>query len=248
MGSFLFLCFNVFSFKAFLVLSDYDYFLYYMVIISLILKMGGVPFHLWVYFISTKISMSSVFLLLVMQKLPLIFLGYTFMGLDLLFLLIFSMVYGSFLLFYSNDFFYIIVRSSIMGMFYVYLIFIFGLSIFFLFYFIYRLTFFYLVNSIIEGLFFFRSSSYFFSISFFLLSGLPPFSIFFFKLGIITFISVTFSLFFILLFSFFILFSLVGYLRFFYNYFYNYKFFYYFRFSNFRYYLLVVSFFPLFLF
>ena len=108
-GSILFLMGLVFTdFFKFLDLDNN-----FLILFSLILKLGLFPFHQWVYRISAYISTFTFLILLTIQKVPLLFVIFSF-NIDILILIaVFNLLFGSFFIIKSYSIKELLVSSSI---------------------------------------------------------------------------------------------------------------------------------------
>lgn len=192
-----------------------------ILIFSLILKMGLYPGTFWVFQMGCFFNFRTIYYLLVFQKIPLFILLFTLSPLFLELVLIFSFIYGSLYLFFSTSLIDVFISSSIASTFWVFYLFSSRPNSFFIFLFFYSLIlflFFFLRSKSPEGICNSRIfNSLLLVLIFIFLCGLPPISLFFFKIELIYFLIFSYNLigaFFIFSFRFV---SLFGYLSFFFK-------------------------------
>lgn len=190
-------------------------------IFSIFLKIGLFPFFFWVYKLGECSGYIITFFILTFQKIPLfIILFFNFRN-NILFLIFFSFIFGSFMIYFSFNYLFLFISSSISSSFWVYLIFLDNFYLFSIFFLIYTFSLF---------LFFFFLESRNFSllsygefllltVIFIFLVGLPPMRLFFFKFNISFFFGLGLGSLELLLFWFLRLVSLFGYTKFFFSYF-----------------------------
>lgn len=149
-------------------------------ICAILIKLGIFPFFFWIFKVSQFLNKKALCILLTLQKVPFFFVLFNSFNFSLSFILFFSFISGSVLIFYRLDIIFLIVASSVASrywIFYLYsysfffFIFYFSLYSIFLFSFFYRIEYNFL-NSL---------NSLFFIFLFTFLLGLSPISLFFFK-------------------------------------------------------------------
>lgn len=192
------------------ILSDLviSFFLFF----SLSIKIGLFPFHNWFFKICSSITNFSFCLLLRYQKFPFFFI-LSWLDESLLFILLFSnIVFGSIMLFFSQDIVNLLISSSIYFNFWGYFIVTSNFYLGRLYFFIYYL---FLINLNLSFRYFnqdFNSYSSFIWFIFILFSlGLPPVSIFFFKFYVLDFYLYSLNYLFFILFWAFTFFRVVSY-------------------------------------
>lgn len=200
---------------------DLDHSFDLVLVFSLILKIGLYPGTFWVFQMGCFFSFRTMYYLLVFQKIPLFILLFTLSPLFLEAVLILSFIYGSLYLFFSKSLRDVFIRSSIASTFWVFYLFLSRANSFFFFLFFYSLILFLILfirSKSPEGICNSKNFNSLLSIlTFIFLCGLPPMSLFFFKIELIHFLTFgwsVISLFFVFLFRFI---SLFGYLSFFFK-------------------------------
>lgn len=152
----------------------------FIIIISLILKIGLLPFHQWIFHLGSYLSDLSFTLILVIQKLPILIILFS---LNLTFLtevLILNLLFGSIFIFSRKRLKYLLISSSLYTTLWIFLFFLISpifFGVFFINYFIFVCIIIKYENLIhfssFEFINFFMSSIYFL--------GLPPIGLFLFK-------------------------------------------------------------------
>lgn len=210
---------------------------------AIILKVGIFPLFFWILKLGSSLRSYFLVLILSLQKVPMFFLLFQRNFSFILFLLLFSFFFGRIFIFFFKDFKLILVSSSISTSFWIFWFFSHRVWIFLTFNILYFMTLYFLVRKIEDNF----NVDWLKMCLFVFLSGLPPFSLFFFKFFLF---SLIFELHVSLLFILWVVrfFRLVGYLKFFYFNFFSYNFFYLhnkFLFTNISFfYLRIFIFFP----
>lgn len=178
---------------------------------SMLMKLGIFPFFYWIYKISNFFNLYPLVLVLTFQKIPFFSFLFRSINSNLIFILLFSFISGSVLIFYSRNFIFLMVSSSIRARFWIFYIYSFSFYFFLIYFLIYSLFLYLLFNNyLIESKIGFNL---YFNITLFMfILGLPPLSLFFFKLYLIKFFLLNFGNFEIFVFWFFSFISLFGYI------------------------------------
>ena len=152
-----------------------------ILILSLVIKSGLFPLSFWLFNSLNSFSFTFLCFLLRFQKIPLYIFLFNLTSFFLLLLLIMSMVFGSYYLYFSYSPIFMLVRSSIYSCFWLFILYIERSLNFFFFFLVYTsfLFFFFLIYSIKNFQVVMDFDLVFFSFT--MLLGLPPARIFFFK-------------------------------------------------------------------
>lgn len=181
-----------------------------LLIFSLCFKLGLFPVHSWFYKVSLSFSWFIFFILLSLNKiLPIVYLFIIPRSLIEI-LLVFNFSLGTFFIFKRLSLKEFFVSASLYGIFWIYLSWIVSINFFFLFISIYFLFLYLFIWGYQE------SSPYLILISFTFLSGLPPLSLFYFKILILDYlysISNVTLIFLIFVLTYFSLFSYYNFLK-----------------------------------
>lgn len=193
------------------------YFKDLFLLLIVLFKLGAVPFHFWIYQICEYLNFFRLFIILNFQKVPLIFLVFSY-NFNLIFIfLVFNMLVGCYFLFSSNKLINFLVRSRICFINWIIFIFFWRMVGFFIFlikYFIFN----YVFLSLKKFIFYYEYGLFFFFKLFFLrlfLVGFPPMSFFYFKFYLINFLMANRNIIVILLIWFFSFLCLLSYFNFF---------------------------------
>lgn len=158
----------------------------WILIAGVVLKIGLWPLHSWFFLFSLNLSSFFFFLIVRIQKFPGIILLFSLNFEILVLTLTLRIVFGCFFLFQSVDLFKALACSSLYSRFWFYLFFLHSLINFFMFFIVYVISIF--LVCIMKDVFniYKRFTLIFILISCLIfLSGLPPFSMFFFKFRLI---------------------------------------------------------------
>lgn len=193
-------------------------------IFSLILKIGLFPFFFWVYKLGSCSKPLLTFFILTLQKIPIFIIIFSNFSMNLFYFFLFSFILGSLLIFFRKDYISMFISSSISSTFWVFLIFLDNLFLFLLFFLIYTFILFLFFYSFEPRNFFLNSYTELLLLTgiFIFIVGLPPLSLFFFKLNLRFFFGRSLKIFEFLLFWIFSFTSLLGYTKFLhFNFFFN---------------------------
>lgn len=146
------------------------------------MKMGLFPFHFWIFKMYPHLDYFMVFLLLGPQKIPLILFIFETNRVQRYIAIMGCLFSGVVMMWMSKDVFKLIVSSSVYTVFWLYVVFLFSFKIVVTYFFLYCLYLFYLLKRRSTD---FRKNS-FFAFQFYI--GLPPFSFFFVKIGVLRFL------------------------------------------------------------
>lgn len=180
-------------------------------LVSILIKLGIFPFFYWIYKVSNFFNFYSLVLVLTIQKIPFFSFFFSSINSNLIYILLFSFITGSILVFYSSNFIFLMVSSSIRARFWIFYIYSIRFFFFLIYFFVYSFFLYLLFNNyLIESKIGFNL---YFNITLFMfLLGLPPLSLFFFKLYLINFFLLNTGNFEIFVFWLFRLISLFGYI------------------------------------
>lgn len=180
-------------------------------LVSILIKLGIFPFFYWIYKVSNFFNFYTLVLVLTIQKIPFFSFFFSSINSNLIYILLFSFITGSILVFYSSNFIFLMVSSSIRARFWIFYIYSIRFFFFLIYFFVYSFFLYLLFNNyLIESKIGFNL---YFNITLFMfLLGLPPLSLFFFKLYLINFFLLNTGNFEISVFWLFRLISLFGYI------------------------------------
>lgn len=211
MGSFLFLIGFIFQ---------HDWVRYDLILIlSMSIKLGIIPFHFWIFNISLYIPTFCLFFILTFQKIPLIIVISSLYNELLIFILLINLIWGSWLIFRSKNIEWILVRSSIYSLIWIFIFYFARIILFFsfcFFYFFSNLGVILIKNNITCN----KWSRTFFLFFIIFLISYPPFPLFFIKIISLNFILINSIIFFITIWR-FTLFASISYINFSLFYFFN---------------------------
>lgn len=161
-----------------------DYFLLFI----LVLKLGIIPLHFWVYKVSEYLRLKILFFILNIQKIPLLIFISTYRIKMVILVVIINIILGSLFLFFRSSFTEFVVSSRICFFNWIFLVFIWRMLGFFLFFAKYLFFNFILLNlkkfCNHNDYTIFKSIKVLFILTF--LIGLPPFFYFFAKFYILS--------------------------------------------------------------
>lgn len=213
-GSFLFL-----SFVCFNDLEIYFDFKRIFLLASISVKIGLLPFFFWVFTICPLMYSRRLFVFLTFQKIP-YFLIFFRLSPDCEVLCFFTFIIGRQIVFWSESLYWLLITSSIRSVVWILLLFLDSLHSFFLFFFVYTISLFFL--TFFDGLWIGYSLGgikfdLVLKILFIFCVGLPPFSLFLFKIDIVKFLNLLGKDIGLLIMFFYRIVSLSGYFKYFFK-------------------------------
>lgn len=164
-------------------------FSYFLFLFSLIIKLGLFPFHFWFYNFSIVCGSFIFFIILSIQKIPVLYLLFLNYSLELFYLLLVNIFIGLFYLYFCKNFWFGIISSSIYSVLWIFLFFFNSQFIYFYFFFLYSVCIFFLTKA---GYIIFDFKKIFILSASLFLIRLPPFGIFFLKLNFLNFYAANF--------------------------------------------------------
>lgn len=197
--------------------SIFQFYMEWVLILSLVIKIGLYPRSFWVFQIGSHIKIQTLYFLLVIQKIPLFFI--LFYCSSPFYICLTSFIFGSVILSYRAELRDLFVSSSLSSILLFYLIFSQSLKMFVLFVFLYSLILYIVFFNFDLNYFVSRNTNLpiFSVIILSFLRGLPPMRLFFFKFDIVEFLSFSFNSIELLLFWTLRFIGLFGYFKFFFN-------------------------------
>lgn len=183
------------------------------------IKLGIFPFHFWIFNMSLQIPIFCLFFLLTFQKIPLIVVSSSLYNEFLFLILLVNLIWGSWLIFRRKNIEWILVRSSIYSLIWIFIFYFTRIMLFFsfcLFYFFSNLGLVLIKSNLILN----KWSRVFFLFFIIFLISYPPFPLFFTKIISLNFILNNSVIFFIVIWR-FTLFARISYINFSLFYFFN---------------------------
>ena len=192
----------------------YRFYINYLVIFSLTLKLGIFPCFYWIYKLCDFLPKSVLLILVTFQKIPYFFFFFGCNSILILKILFISFIIGVSILLFRSRLPFLLVSSSVLSRFWLY--YLFRIRVFFFLF--YMLIYIMFINLVLSN----RLHSSFFSsllivCSFCFLIGISPLSLFFFKFSLVVLFCDLFSFFDLSIFFFFRFLTLFGYFKYFFK-------------------------------